>query len=152
MLRFLILVSIIILYNSCDHCICIPSDGLRLAMISFTTTDIDTIIKRKFVKESNFTNQVDSVIIDRNNAIFEAQTDTLQMVSWKGDIALTSKYDYQLFIPSINKTITVSNINEPQTDGNCDHKVQCVNRIVSVKLNGSSTPTLIQYDVLYLKK
>jgi len=129
-----------------------PSDGLRLGMVSFSSTEIDTLITRKFSKGSNFSRQIDTTILDQNNVTFTAQTDTFQMGSWKGDILLSSKYDYQVFIPAINRTISVTEITEPQLEGDCRGKVGCGNIITSVKLNGALAPTSIQNEILYIKK
>jgi len=130
----------------------VPSDGLRLGMISFSSTEIDTLITRKFSKGSNFSKQIDTTIFDQNNVMFTAQNDTFQMGSWKGDILLSSKYDYQVFIPAINRTISVTEITEPQLEGDCRGKVACGNIITSVKLNGALAPMPIQNEILYIKK
>jgi hypothetical protein len=152
MLRILAFLFIITFLNSCHHCICASSDGLRLGMISFSATEIDTIITRKFSKGSNFSSQIDSTIMNQTTVMFNAQNDTFQMGSWRGDILLSSKYDYQIFIPAVNRTINIIEINEPQLEGDCRGKVMCGNIITSVRLNGDLTPTTIQNDILYLKK
>lgn len=121
-------------------------------MISFNASEIDTLIVRKFTKGNNFSLQIDSILLDPNNVIFNAQNDTFQMVSYRGNIPLLSKYDYQIFIPAVNRTINLTEINEPQLEGNCRGKVSCTNIIESVKLNGNTIPVIIQNDILYLKK
>ncbi len=140
------------LLTSCHNCICGPSDGLKLGMISFSASEIDTLITRKFSKGSNFSLQIDSTIMDENNVMFRAQNDTSQMVSWRGNILLSSKYDYQISIPAVSRTISVTEINEPQLEGDCRGKVACGNIITSVRLNAGLTPTFIQNDILYFKK
>jgi len=152
MLRLFSLIILSAFLISCHTCICGPSDGLRLGMISFTPTEIDTLITRKFSKGSNFSLQIDSTIMDESNVMFRAQNDTFQMVSWRGDILLPSKFDYQIFIPAVNTTINITEINEPQLEGDCRGKVACGNIITSVRLNSDLTPTTIQNDILYLKK
>src|SRR5260221_7593596 len=112
MLRpFSILLSFTILFSlliSCHNCICAPSDGLRLGMISFDSADIDTMIIRKFEKESNFSHLIDTSLWDRSKVIFSAQNDTFQMGAFLGGILLQSKFDYQISIPSVNRTISVT--------------------------------------------
>ena len=152
MLRSFTFLILIVSIFSCHNCICVPSDGLRLGMISFSSTEIDTLITRKFSKGSNFSRQIDTTILDKNNVMFTAQNDTFQMSSWKGDILLSSKYDYQLYIPAINRLINITEINEPQLEGNCRYKTLCGNIIVSARLNNGATPTLIQNEILYIKK
>jgi len=150
MLRaFLILLSVSF-FVSCQNCICLPSDGLRLGFISFDSTDVDTIIIRKFEKGNNFTHLVDTSQWDRNNVVFARQNDTLQLVIYVGYIRLKSNYDYKVIIPAINRTFAITDLNEPKEEGNCSGKVMCVNRIVSCKLDGVSMP--LQYETLYLRK
>jgi hypothetical protein len=74
------------------------------------------------------------------------------MVSWTGDIPLVSRYDYQLFIPATNNTITITGINEQQREGHCRAYIACTNSIESLNLNGSAAPAPIYNDILYLKK
>src|SRR5258705_3698469 len=84
---------------SCQNCICLTSDGLKLGMVSFDSTDIDTIIIRKFEKGNNFNQLIDTSQWDRAKVIFRAQNDTFQMGAFIGGILLQSKFDYQAFIP-----------------------------------------------------
>ena len=140
----------VVTLGSCHNCICIPSDGLRLATITFDSTEIDTMIVRKFQKGSNFSQQIDTVQWDRSKVNFSKHNDTFQMASWIGSLRLNSQFDYQVFIPANNRVFTVSEINEPQRTDDCSGKVMCVNVIVSVKLN--TTTTSISDDILYLRK
>jgi len=121
-------------------------------MISYSASEIDTIIARKFSKGSNFLQQIDTILMDKTNVMFNAQNDTFQMVSYKGNIPLLSKYDYQVVIPAISRTINITEINEPMLEGDCRGKEACVNFIVSAKLDGSFIPTTIKNDILYLRK
>ena len=150
MLRLLFLFASIVALASCHNCVCAPSNGLQLALITFDSTEVDTIITRKFQKGSNFSQLIDTVQWDRSRVDFRKHTDTFQMASWAGDLLLHSQYDYQVFIPAANRTFTVAEINEPQRMDECRGKVMCGNRIVSVTLNTAGTT--IQDDILYLKK
>jgi hypothetical protein len=111
---------------------------------------VDTIITRKFLKGSNFSQLIDTLQWDRSRVDFRKYTDTFQMVSWSGDITLHSQYDYQVFIPAGNRTFNVAEINEPQRMDECRGKVMCVNMIVSARVNTATTS--IGGDVLYLRK
>ena len=150
MFRLFLLFASIAFLASCHHCVCAPSDGLKLGMISFDSTDVDTIIIKKFQKGSNFSQLIDSLQWDQSRVNFRKHTDTFQMASWAGDILLHSQYDYLVFIPAANRMFSVVEINEPQRMDECRGKVMCINSIVSVKLNTVSTA--IQDGILYLKK
>jgi len=121
-------------------------------MVSFDSTDIDTIIIRKFQKGNDFRDLVDTLQWDRARVIFHAQADTFQMSAFIGDILPQSTFDYQVYIPALNRTFKILEMNEPKTEGNCNGKIMCVDRIVSCKLGGSTTQTGINDDILYLKK
>ena len=144
LIGFLLSVSFTI---SCQNCICEHSSGLRLGMVSFDSTEIDTMIVRKFQKGNDFTNLIDTMQWDRATVVFYAQSDTLT-----GDALLQPGFDYQVFMPTLNRTFKISEINEPRIEGNCNGKVMCVDKIVSCKLDGSITQTGINDDILYLKK
>ncbi len=150
MLRFLSSLLLFSILNSCQDCICLPSDGLRLGMISFDSTEIDTIMIRRFDKGSNFTRPIDSSQWDRSKVVFRAQNDTFQMGAFVGGILLQSKFDFEIYFPGLSRTFRITEMNEPQLEGNCKGKVMCGNIIVSCKLDGNPIP--INYDILYLKK
>jgi hypothetical protein len=152
MLRFFSLIVLLALFTSCHNCICALSEGLRLGLISFDSTEIDTMIIRKFDKGSNFSHLIDTSQWDRSKVAFYSYNDTFQMGAFLGGILLQSKFDYQVFIPAVNRTINITEINEPQLEGDCRGKVACGNIITSVRLNSDLTPTTIQNEILFLKK
>jgi hypothetical protein len=150
MFRLLILAALIAYFSSCHNCACIPSTGLKLGFISFDSTEVDTIISRKFQKGTHFSQLLDTLQWDRGNVSFNRHNDTFQMGSFVGIFLLQKQYDYQVFIPASNRLYTITEINEPQRIGNCSGKVMCVNSLVSTTLN--DTARSIAHDVLYLKK
>jgi len=119
-------------------------------MVSFDSTDVDTIILRKFEKGTNFTQLVDTLQWDRSNVVFTDQRDTFRIAIHVGDVLLKSGFDYKVVIPATNRTFQISEMNEPRHEGNCKEKLMCVNVIVSCKLDGVSMP--LQYETLYLRK
>jgi hypothetical protein len=137
-------------FSSCHDCVCASSDGLKVSFISFDSTEIDTIIARKFQKGSNFTQLIDSLQWDKTNLSLNKHNDSFQMGSWIGKILLQSQYDYQLFMPANNRIFKIAEISEPQCIDDCSGKVMCINLIVSAKLN--DTTRSVQNEILYLKK
>ena len=119
-------------------------------MVSFDSSDIDTMIIRKFERGTNFARMIDTSQWDRSKVVFRAEKDTFQMGAFIGGILLQSKFDYQVFVPALNRTFRITEMNEPQREGDCKGKVMCGNIIVSCKLDGNPIP--INYDILYLKK
>lgn len=152
MIRLITLLILLTSIYSCDHCKCVSSFGLRLGLAAFQPTDIDTIIVRKFEKGNNFNHLLDTVQWDRSNVMFEVQSDTFEMGSWNEIQLLRSQYDYKIYIPSINKTYQITDMNEPQIEGNCRGKVGCANQIVSCNVDGNFVSTTSPSETLLLKK
>jgi hypothetical protein len=129
---------------------CVPSDGLQLGLVEFNSADIDTIIVRKFERGDNFTKLIDTLQWDQSNVIFYSRADTLQMGEFIESMLLQSKFDYQVYFPAAARTFHITEINEPQMDGNCLARVKCENSIVSCKLDKGTTA--INDGILYLTK
>lgn len=146
---FVILLSVVFAV-SCQNCICIPSDGLRLGFVSFDSADVDTIIITKFEQGNSFSHLVDTLQWDRSNIVFTHQKDTFEIGIRVGDILLKSNYDYKVAIPAINRTFAISELNEPKQIGDCSGKVMCGNAIISARLDGVTTS--IKNGTLYVKK
>jgi hypothetical protein len=129
---------------------CVPSDGLQLGLVEFNSADADTIIVRKFERGDNFTKLVDTLQWDQSNVIFYSRADTLQMGEFLGSMLLQSKFDYQVYFPAVSRTFHITEIDEPQVDGNCLARVKCENTIVSCELDKGTTQ--INDGILYLTK
>jgi hypothetical protein len=72
------------------------------------------------------------------------------MAIFVGDILLKSNYDYRVFVPAVNKTFAITEINEPQQLGDCRGKIMCGNVIQSCKMDGMTAS--LKYEILYLTK
>lgn len=72
------------------------------------------------------------------------------MAAFLYDILLKSSFDYQVSIPSLNRTFAITEMDEAQREGNCRYKVMCGNMIVSCNVDG--TTVSINNEILYLKK
>ena len=119
MLRFLALILWLSSMISCQNCLCVPSDGLRLGLVAFDPSEIDTIVVRKFEKGKDFAKLIDTLQWDRMNVIFYARADRLEMGEFIGGMLLESKFDYQVFFPALDRTYSMTEMNEPQVEGNC---------------------------------
>ena len=151
MLRVIVFLFLVTSIASCKDCNCVPSDGLRLGLISFDSTEINTIVIRKFEKGSGFNHLIDTSLFDNGTNIFYPKKDTFEMGAFPGNMPLKSNFDYEINVPLANRTYQVTEMNEPQVEGNCQGKTMCVNEIVSCKLNGSFVST-DDRQTLYLKK
>ena len=126
-----------------------------IALLSFTPAESDTIIVRRFNKGNNFLNLKDTIIIDKSNTNFQQNGDTILVLGggFNGNSIITSDYDFEIYLPPLNKTYTISEITEPQQyRKNSTRKDYCINAITSYKLNGQLVNAGNSFTRIYIKK
>jgi len=132
---------------SCGSYNCGPAAGLTVNTIGFTAAERDTIILRKFVKGSNFSQMIDTTLI---NVSYNQSNDTATAGYFTDAGTLKSNYDYQLFFPVIHKLVKITDLNEPQQKMKrsllSTDKTYCINTIVSYTQDGISIP-VSNYDI-----
>jgi hypothetical protein len=125
--------------SSCGEHPCAPTE-LTYSLIGFTDAESDTIILRRFTK--NTSQLKDSFFFHEANPLrFSRKNDTLTMAAISSTALLESSYDYQLYFPQPNRLYTITNIVEEQLYGKNNSifntkKPMCGNRISSCSLNG----------------
>ena len=117
-----------------------------LNFVSFTDAETDSIVLRKYVKDNGFNSLIDSVIISKNNSIYQKSNDTLHILtSMQGEYNLDIHYDYEVYMPYTNKLFRISNIVVEQTEMNGDltyfDKNICLDPMRSYTLNGQTINT-----------
>jgi hypothetical protein len=138
---FIFIISCCTIFSSCGTYPCAEAQGLRISPVSFTEAERDTIVFRKFVKNGSFTSLLDTTIITADNAVFKTSNDTANMVAAAGILRLVSKYDYEIYIPAVNRLTKITDIIEPQLEGNNKsifntRDILCGNSIQSYKKDG----------------
>src|SRR3954454_9810045 len=68
---------LIILSSACSDHTCAPNIGMRIALVSFTPEQADTIVLRRFLKGSNFATAHDTLLIDSSLMKYRNRNDTL---------------------------------------------------------------------------
>lgn len=112
----------------------------NIGFLSFPVNETDTIIVRKFTKSSNFKSLIDTFSLNQNNSSYQSSNDTLEIYNTFGtDDGLLGKYDYEIYLPEINRLYQISEITEEfrsiNTGLSCN-KVGCINYFRSYKVNG----------------
>ena len=146
-------------FCACGSYNCGEAEGMRISTVGLTAVEIDTMILRKFTKGSNFTSRIDTLSINPSNALFQfpyTTKDTSFMGVLSPDILLKSKYDYEIFIPAVNKLVRITAISEPQQRMKKGlfntTKEYCVNAIQSFQQDGQMvTPNTWQPEI-YIHK
>lgn len=136
--------------NSCTYQ-CARSSGVMVNFISFTEQEIRPFSIKKYVKGSNFTSFIDSLLVTDTVTRYGRSNDSLIWQSSIGSARMPSDYDYIVYIPAVNSTYRITELYEPQREGKkSTKKIMCVNAVVSCRINGVLTQIL--YDRLFLKK
>ena len=148
-------ILVVILIGSCRTIPCVESNP-TLYFVSFSDPQTDSIVLRKCEKGSAFHTIIDSVIISRNNSIYEKSGDTLHIVtsSYMGEYSLDIQFDYEVYLPLAGKLFQLSNFTEQQTEmkaGLSLDKNVCINPIKSYTVNGQVISGATDYHLIYLK-
>jgi hypothetical protein len=120
---------------------------IQPAFIGFASSDIDTFVLRKFKPNDNYQNLIDTFIVKFGDySVYRPSNDTTTVfvsdAGNDGKVGIKAGYDWQIFIPSINKTVFVSDIISEKTTGKYSWGIfsldkfanNCANRIFSAKM------------------
>jgi len=148
---FFIIISLI--FFSCSYeC---SNATVNFSLVSFQPGETDTIIVRKFIKMSNFISLLDTFSLNQFNSSFNTTNDTLDIrYSFGTDNGLLSKYDYEIYLPGINKLYKISEINEEFrsiNQGLSCKKIGCINSIKSYRMNGELINVNSYYTLYFVK-
>ena len=119
---------------------------IQLAFIGYSPSDLDTIVLRKFSPNNNFQNLMDSFRVDSRYSPYNSSNDTIKVLvndsTNDGKAGILHGYDWQIFIPSTNQTMTISDIVSEQTSTKCGGldktNCSCTNQNISANYNGQS--------------
>ena len=106
---------------------------------------------RKYVKNSNFTLLIDTTFFSETNAFsIKKSNDTISFPARVGNFSISANYDWMFFLQGVNRTFKISEIVSPQVSLPCPGKVQCVNPIISLKIDGVNY--VPEYYNFYMRK
>lgn len=143
-------VSLLLLLRSCTYP-CGKSDGFVINFISYTQLEVNSYTVKRYSKGTNFSNLIDSMIINSSVISYRQNNDTLKWSSAQGNVKLTSDFDYRILIPATGNQYQITEVFEPQQEGRkSSNKIYCVNGIETCLVNGSKTA--LDFNNLYLKK
>ena len=129
-----------VLMNACRSVPC-HNQNLTPVFIGFSVSDIDTLIFREYQKSENFQHLLDTFVITTTtrNAHYVSSHDStivlLDVIGGEKKKILIPDYDWQVSIPSIQRTDLIQEMVSPQSDNDC-WKCTCWNPINSFKQNG----------------
>ena len=127
-------------FASCSKtCFCTMAT-LYPAYVSFNPSETDTIILRRYDKNSNFDRLLDTAIITDQNSVFNFNKDTLSIRSDTEALTLRSFYNYVLYLPALKRSDSIHHIYEARDTqkGGSNLECNCINRILSYQLNSDT--------------
>ena len=144
MVRQLLIITIFIfVFLGCRS---VPSSnpGITSYFIGFSIADIDTLVLRKYKANDSFHHLIDTLQVTTNiysGAAYRTSHDTTSVDfnnigGSEKDIFPGS--DWQVYIPALNKTVSVSNLVCPPKESDC-FKCGCYNEIASFEQDGQAT-------------
>ena len=126
--------------SSCSKtCYCTDAT-ISLGYVAFDTGETDTIILRRYDRNSAFGRLLDTAIITDQSALFSSNGDTLSIHGNTEATTLRSFYNYIFYLPSLNRSDSVRGIFEARDreEGSSDLECNCTNRVLSYQLNGDT--------------
>jgi len=146
------IIAALVLTNLISSCtVRVPCDNanIKLGFVSFSDTATNSFIIRQFKKATNFKTLVDTILITKTNGSYIKSNDSLQVeysFNTKDGYTdskhgLTSKYDYEVYLPVLNRTFQISDIDEEfkmQKKGFTSDNSRCDNFINAYRVNGQS--------------
>jgi hypothetical protein len=133
-MRLFLFVHIIFFYCACSQCRCIDTDAVP-NFIGFDSTEVNTVIIKKFEKGTGFSKQLDSLYFEEGDFRLRKKGDTIYFPIRTGDFGVTARFDWKIILPLINREFQLTELTGEQTRGSCAGKIQCVNPITFVKIN-----------------
>src|SRR5664279_127739 len=144
--KIIVFVCLLIIISSCNREYNCSNDTLKLTFIGYTKANVDTLIIKKYAANTNFQQLQDSMMFILDTAGISQSNDTISFGGNKPNNVIQFGSDWQVMVPSTNKTVAISNIVSPQQQGKCSagyfDKIACVcyNSIQSLVQDGQTIP------------
>jgi hypothetical protein len=144
-----VLFTIGTILSSCCHILQCTNDTTilnHITFLNFTKSELDTVIVKRFVQQTNFASPMDIFILDSLNTSLVGSDSTSYSVTNFGNYRfnITVGYDYEILIPATNTLAKINNLLEPQTSIKvCDdidgyNPTSCTNEYTSIYVNGQA--------------
>lgn len=148
MKKILLLPILILTLLSCSREIECQDPPINLSFIAIPQTALDTLVLRKFTKDDNFRNRVDSLKV---KTYINSRGDTSIVSLGDPFYYVTAGFDWQIFLPAINRTIALTEINKRDKTGKCaamSTDCFCDDEILGVKVDNQ--PGVLQGYPAYM--
>ena len=152
------IILLVILLTSCTKEYDCVDTSISPAFVGYSISDIDTFVTRKFIIGDNFQTLIDTlIIVNFGSGYFLTSGDTT--VVYFSNIK--AGFDWQLYIPAKNKTVSITNIESEKRKGkrgygifSMDPGADCINNIFSAKIDNqkiSFKDAEVERPVIFIK-
>ncbi len=141
MKKALFLITITIVFSSCSRSIDCIDPPIYISFISFPPNSLEKIVIKKFGKDNNFQNLIDTLQVTTGVGSIIKSGDTSHLSLGNPKNYPKPGFDWQIFIPSINRTISISDINKVDKTGKCAAMQKdcfCDNEILGLRVNNQA--------------
>lgn len=141
MKRILVRITIIILILSCSRTIDCIDPPIYISFISFPPNTLNNIVIKKFDKGSNFQNLIDTLQVTNTNGSIINRGDTSVLSLGNPNNYPQPGFDWQIFIPAINRTVSITDINKRDKTGKCaamQSNCFCNDEILNLKIDNQT--------------
>jgi hypothetical protein len=116
------------------------SDGyIVVNFIDYTSEELDTLVIKKFTNTIPQEEIFSRTLIKDSTMSFRVSNDTSQLSTFFNPDFFTQSYNWQIIIPSVNKTISITSIDgDRRTEkvGTFSRYAYCYNRLFSCFVDG----------------
>ena len=135
------------IFCGCTHTVDCSYALMTPVFTGYDLSDIDTLVLRKYKADDGFNSLIDTFLITKANAHYDGRDQYFIVNINVGDLgsnglnkgAIQAGYDWQLFVPAVNRTVAISAIrSEHQTMkvGPAMDKTTCIDKISSFRQDG----------------
>ena len=139
MKKYILALSILSFCVGCDKTISCSDPEIEAVFVSYALVDIDTFVLRRFKADNNFQELIDTInVINNVSASYITTNDTTCISYHNPSNKIKPGFDWQIFIPATNRTISISSINREKTTGKCAALASdcfCNNKIRNIKID-----------------
>jgi len=150
LLQFICIIFILSILSSCSKTInCDAAEKKYLKTQDFTEQELSRIIFKRYTKNTNFAQLVDTILLVKNinvsyDIVRDPATNAIEFIEIQPaantGFAITSGFDYELIFPSVNISRKLTEITEIQQQYEYQvfsvQRRNCINEITSSKLDG----------------
>ncbi len=156
MKNIILLLLIVLGIYSCTKEVPCTDSNVQMIFTAFNSSDLDTIVLRKFKAADQYHHLIDTVNIIYDSTVYLRSNDTTFVFLNSPIQGMKVNFDWQIAIPAINKTVFISDINSEQNTTKCGTLGEpvgcgCINKIYSLKMDNVfiDLSNLDQYQAPY---